>query len=92
MRITHDLLQPPPAQGGAFDNIIRSVAAVLLEYAGRSTTERPQLTHRDIAMMVGTDWRMVHFSLKSLQDKGAIRIEHNRLIINEEKLQKTASG
>jgi Mn-dependent DtxR family transcriptional regulator len=66
------------------------VAKVLLEYAGNSTTERRQLTQRDIAAMVGTDWKTVQASLKSLQDEGAIRLEHLRVVINKELLQKVA--
>jgi DNA-binding Lrp family transcriptional regulator len=66
------------------------VAKVLLDYAEYSITERRQLTQRDIAVLVGTDWETVHSSLKSLQEEGTIRIERHRIIINKESLQKVA--
>jgi hypothetical protein len=66
------------------------VARVLLEHAGDGTTERRWLTQRDIATITDTSWEMVHLSLKSLQDEGAIRIERHRLIINRDSLQKVA--
>jgi hypothetical protein len=64
------------------------VAKVLLEHAGDGTTERRWLTQRDIATITGTSWEMVHASLNSLWDEGAIRIERHRLIINKELLRK----
>jgi CRP-like cAMP-binding protein len=68
------------------------VAGVLLEHAGEEASERHQLTQRDIANITGTSWEMVHVSLESLQNEGAIRIERHRLIINIELLQKIAGG
>ena len=64
------------------------VAKVLLEHTGENVTERHKLAQRDIAALTGSDWEMVHTSLKSLQDEGAIRIERHRIIINRELLQK----
>ena len=78
------------AQDRSFSHVRRLVAKVLLEYAGDNTTERRQLTQRDIAVLVGTDWETVHSSLKSLQEEGTIRIERHRIIINKELLQKAA--
>ena len=73
-----------------FGHIRGMVSKILLEYAGDSTTERRQLTQRDIAILVGTDWETVHASLKSLQEQGIIRIERHRITINKELLQKVA--
>ena len=73
-----------------FSQVRGMVAKVLLEYAGDSTTKRRQLTQRDIAVLVCTDWETVHTSLKSLQEEGAIRLERHRIIINKELLQKVA--
>jgi len=66
------------------------VARVLLEYANDGASGRPRVAQRDIAATAGTDWGMVHMSLKSMQDEGAIKIDRSRLIINKELLQKVA--
>jgi len=34
---------------------------------------------------------MVHLSLKSMQEEGAIKLDGHRLIINKERLQKVAA-
>jgi CRP/FNR family transcriptional regulator, cyclic AMP receptor protein len=81
-----------PAQEKSFIHIRGLVARALLEHAGDDTNGRPRVAQRDIATTVGTDWGMVHISLKSMQDEGAIRIERHRLIINKELLQKVAGA
>jgi CRP/FNR family transcriptional regulator len=73
-----------------FIDIRGRIARVLLEYANDGASGRPRVSQRDIAATAGTDWGMVHLSLKSMQDEGAIRIDRNRLIINKELLQKVA--
>ena len=76
----------------SFIDIRGRVAKVLLEHAGdgNSAGERPRVAQRDIAATVGTDWGLVHLSLKSMQEEGAIKIDHHRLIINKALLQKVA--
>jgi DNA-binding MarR family transcriptional regulator len=88
--ILQDIPSALLSQDQSFDYVRGLVAVVLLEHAGNGTTERRWLTQRDIANITGTSWGTVHLLLKSLQDKGAIRIEHARLIINRESLQKIA--
>ncbi len=73
-------------------NIKGKVARVLLERAADGVNGPPRVAQRDIAATVGTDWGMVHMSLKSMQDEGAIRIDRHRLIINKELLQKVAAA
>ena len=63
------------------------VARVLLEGAGDGTNGRGRLAQRDIAAITGTSWEMVHISLQSLQEDGAIRIERHRMIINKKLLE-----
>jgi len=48
------------------------------------------VVQRDIAATVGADWGLVHMSLKSMQEEGAIKIDRHRLIINKALLQKVA--
>jgi DNA-binding Lrp family transcriptional regulator len=77
-------------QGQTFCYFRRLVARVLLEYAGDNKTKRRQLTQRDIAILIGTDWKTVHASLKSLHEEGVIRLERLRIILNKDLLQKAA--
>jgi len=79
-----------PAKERTLGHIRGMVSKILLEYAGDGTTKRPRLTRLSIAEMIGTDKEAVHMSLKSLQDKEIIRLEHLRIVINKELLQKVA--
>jgi hypothetical protein len=76
----------------SFIDIRGMVARALLEHADDGTGGQHRLAQRDIAEAVGTDWGMVHISLKSMQEDGAIRIERNCLYINKELLQKMAGA
>jgi hypothetical protein len=71
--------------------IREKVAKALLDKAGDGA-KRSRVAKRDIAARVGANWGMVHISLKSMQDEGAIRFDHHRLIINKERLQKVAGN
>jgi len=77
----------------SFIHIRGQVARVLLDHAGdgNSNGGRPRVAQRDIAATVGADWGMVHLSLKSMQEEGAIKLDGHRLIINKERLQKVAA-
>jgi hypothetical protein len=88
MMIFQDIPSTLLSQDQSFGHVRGLVAGVLLENAGDGKAERRRLAQRDIARITGTSWEMVHMSLKSLQDEGAIRIEGHRLIINKELLQK----
>jgi hypothetical protein len=81
----------PPLKRHSFINIRGRVARLLLEHAGDGASGRPRVAQRDIAAAVGADWGMIHMSLKSMQDEGAIRIDRHRLIIDKELLQKLAT-
>ena len=48
------------------------------------------MAQQDIAILADTNWEMVHASLKSLQNEGAIKVERHRIIINRDLLQKVA--
>ncbi len=64
------------------------MAVVLLQHAGTDTARRPDLSQREMAVMLGTSWDMVSSSLKSLQDESVIRIVW--LIIKKEFVEKVA--
>ena len=78
----------PFVQDCLIDNDMMLVGRMLLENAESPVGYKQKLTQRDIAEIAGMDWYKVHNSLKSLQIKGAIKIERNRLIIHREALQK----
>lgn len=62
------------------------VARVLFEHIAGNSRQQRLISQRDIAQLAGLDWEAVHTSLKSLMDKGAIKIERNRLLVNKESL------
>jgi CRP-like cAMP-binding protein len=64
------------------------VAGVLLDSTGDGAVGRPVLTLGEIAASIGATPEMVNKSLESLQEKGAIRLEHCRIVINRELLKK----
>ena len=75
----------------AFRNVLSRVAKLLLEYAENGTgPERPRLTQQEMAAMVGTVREMVGRSLRTLEEKGAIRIDRHRIVlIDKEALRET---
>ena len=75
----------------SFRHVTGRVARVLLEYAGNGTGEKPRLTQQEMAAMTGTAREMVGRSLKTLEEEGAIRLEHHRIVItNREALREMA--
>ncbi|OGO07011.1 MAG: hypothetical protein A2Y92_01040 [Chloroflexi bacterium RBG_13_57_8] len=74
----------------SFIQVRGMVARALLEHSGDGAGKR--LAQRDIAAELGADWGTVHHSLKSMQEQGAIRIEHNRLFINKDRLLQLAGA
>ena len=75
----------------SFRNVTGRVAKVLLEYAGNGSDVKPRLTQQEMAAMIGTAREMVGRSLKTLEEEGSIRMEHNRVVItNQETLMALA--
>ena len=65
----------------SFRHVIGRVAKILIEHAGDSTGPRPRLTQQEIAAMAGTVREVVGRSLKALEEEGAIRLEHHRIVV-----------
>jgi hypothetical protein len=63
------------------------VAKVLFEYTKNNETKRRHLSQQNVAISAGISWEMVHASLLSLQNEGAIRIERHRMVVNRDFLQ-----
>jgi CRP/FNR family transcriptional regulator len=72
----------------SFRNVIGRVAKILLDYAGDGAGSRPRLTQQEMAAMAGTAREMVGRSLKSLEDEGAIRMDHHRIVITDKEALK----
>ena len=76
----------------SFRHVTGRVAKILLEYAGDGTGSRPRLTQREIAAMAGTAREMVGRSLKTLEDEGAIILEHRRIVITDKEALSGIAG
>ena len=76
----------------SFRHVIARVAKILLEYASDGTGPKPRLTHQEMAAMAGTAREMVGRSLKSLEDAGAIRLEHQRIVITDREALREIAG
>ena len=63
------------------------LAKVLFEYTLDNKTEGRHLSQQNLAMLAGISWDMVHASLLSLQNEGAVRIERHRMVVNRDFLQ-----
>jgi CRP/FNR family transcriptional regulator len=73
----------------SFKHVIGRIAKILLKYAGDGTGTGQRLTQQDMAAMAGTVREIVGRSLKALENEGAIRLDHHRIvIINKEILEK----
>jgi DNA-binding GntR family transcriptional regulator len=76
----------------SFQTVIGRVAAILLRNAGNDTDRKSSLSQREMAILLETSWDQVNKSLRYLHEKGAIRIDHHRIIIKEPSLRKIAGG
>ncbi len=75
----------------SFKHVISRVAKILLEYASDGTEPKSRLTQQEMAALAGTAREMVGRSLRSLEDEGAIRLDHHRIVItNKEALREMA--
>jgi len=67
----------------SFRRVIGRVARILLEYVTDGTAPGAKLTQRDMAAIAGTAREVVSRSLKSLEDKGIIRMDRHRIIVKD---------
>jgi len=72
----------------SFRHVIGRVARILLEYAADGASAGPRLTQRDMAAMAGTAREVVSRSLKTLEEKGIIKIDRHRIVIKDEEALK----
>jgi len=67
----------------SFRHVIARVAKILMEHASDVAEPKPRLTHQEMAAMAGTAREMIGRSLKSLEDEGAIRLDHHKIVITD---------
>jgi CRP-like cAMP-binding protein len=65
----------------SFKHVIGRVAKILLEHTGGEMGHGLRLTQQEMAAMAGTAREVVGRSLKALEDEGAIKLDHHRIII-----------
>jgi len=65
----------------SFKHVIGRIAKILLQYAGSGTETGQRLTQQEMAAMAGTVREVVGRSLKVLEEEGAIKLDHHRIII-----------
>jgi CRP/FNR family cyclic AMP-dependent transcriptional regulator len=76
----------------SFRNVNGRVAKILLEHVGNHDGETPRLTQQEMAAMIGTAREMVGRSFRILEEEGAIRMEHNRIVITDKAALKRIAG
>jgi CRP/FNR family transcriptional regulator len=70
----------------SFKHVIGRIAKILLKYAGDGTGTGQRLTQQDMAAMAGTVREIVGRSLKALENEGAIRLDHHRIVITNKEI------
>ncbi|UCD22553.1 MAG: Crp/Fnr family transcriptional regulator, partial [Chloroflexota bacterium] len=75
----------------SFKHVVGRVAKILAEHVGGEMSHGPRLTQQEMAAMAGTVREVVGRSLKELEEAGAIKLDHHRIVImDKESLQNIA--
>ncbi len=72
----------------SFDQVISRLAKLILKQSDAESGLMPLYTQQDLAAMVGSSRVVVNRSLKAMEDKGAIRLEHRRIVVTDEQALK----
>lgn len=67
----------------SFKHVIGRVAKILMEHTGDGTVSGQRLTQQEMAAMAGTAREVVARSLKTLEERGLIRLDRQRIIIHD---------
>jgi CRP-like cAMP-binding protein len=73
----------------SFDHIISRLARLILKQAAAGGGFLPLFTQQDLAAMVGTSRVVVNRSLRTMEERGAIRLERRRIVITDEAILKS---
>ncbi|MFC2049826.1 Crp/Fnr family transcriptional regulator [Chloroflexota bacterium] len=72
----------------SFRHVIGRVAKILLEHAGDGAQPGQRLTQQEMAAIAGTAREVVGRSLKTLEERGIIKLERNRIVITDKEALK----
>jgi CRP/FNR family transcriptional regulator len=72
----------------SFRHVIERVARILLENAENGLGPGRRLTQQEMAAMAGTTREVVGRSLKALEEEGAIKLDHHRIVITDKEALK----
>ena len=72
----------------SFDQVISRLAKLILKQAAAGGDLLPHFTQQDLAAMVGTSRVVVNRSLRTMEEKRAIRLERRRIVITDEEALK----
>lgn len=72
----------------SFDQVISRLARLILKQAAAGRGSLPLFTQQDLAAMVGSSRVVVNRSLRTMEEKGAIRMERRRIVITDEEILK----
>ena len=67
----------------SFDLVISRLARFLLKQAAAGEHTLPLFTQQDLAAMVGTSRVVVNRSLRTMEEKGAIRLVRRRIVVTD---------
>jgi len=72
----------------SFDQVISRLAKFILKQAAAGESRLPRFTQQELGFMVGTSRVVVNRSLKTMEEKGAIKLQRRRIVITDEKVLK----
>jgi CRP/FNR family transcriptional regulator len=72
----------------SFRHVIGRVAKILLEHAGDGARPGQRLTQQEMAAIAGTAREVVGRSLKTLEDRGIIKLERHRIVVTDKEALK----
>ena len=72
----------------SFRHVIGRVAKILLEHAGDGARPGQRLTQQEMAAIAGTAREVVGRSLKTLEERGIIKLEHHRIVVTDKEALK----
>jgi len=74
----------------SFGHVLSRLAGLILKQAASTGDNRlPHFTQQDLAAMVGTSRVVVNRSLRTMEERGAIRLERRRIVVTDETVLKS---
>ena len=74
----------------SFGHVLSRLAGLILKQSASTGDNRlPHFTQQDLAAMVGTSRVVVNRSLRTMEERGAIRLERRRIVVTDETVLKS---